>query len=219
MALQVQLANGSLIGGGGGVFLGENVHVKPIDYGSFGHYRAVGLVTLAAGQAAGARLFELRNSSSNLIIPTSIEVTALPIGAVAVPYLLILALYRCTAFSAVDTTNATTVAASPMRTSMPAAPGGVQIRQASSVAAGMTGGTLTKDAAFIGLFTAWMASVSATTKPVSREFVRPNGMAHPLILASNEGLLVENAAVGSATANNMIVTVDISYAEVPVNGY
>lgn len=219
MALQLQLENGSLVGGGGAAFKGANVHAKPLEYGSFGHYRAIGVIGLATSQAANSRLFELRNAAANWVILTSLEITVLPIGAVAAPYALYLGLHRCTAFTAVDTTNVITVTGNPVRTSMPAAPGGVEMRQSSGVAAGMTGGTLTKQTPYAGLVTAWAASVSVTTQPLTRELVKPVQAAHPFVFQSNEGVILENTVLGSASSNQLLVTVDLSWAEVPVGGF
>ena len=222
MALQLQLENGSLIGGGGTAFKGANVHAKPLDYGSFGHYRGTIAVTLVAGQASTSRLLELRNNASNWIIPTKVEVTVMPFGAVAVPYVLYIGMARCTSFSAVDTTNVVTPALSPLKSTMPASPGGAQVRHVTAAghSAGMTGGTLTKDGGYLSLFPAWIASVSATMQPLTRDLVASaRHDMHPLICASNEGFVVENVNTGSATANNVVVLIDLAWAEVPVGGF
>ena len=41
---------------------------KPIPHGSLGHYRVAVRFALVATQAANSRLFELRNTTTNLII-------------------------------------------------------------------------------------------------------------------------------------------------------
>lgn len=222
MALQLQLENGSLIGGGGTVFKGAAVHAKPIDHGSFGHYRGTFALIMVAGQSSGSRLVELRNSASNWIIPTKVEVTVLPIGAVAVPYPLYIGLSRCTSFSAVDTANVGTPSLSPMKSTMPAAPGGAQVRHVTLAghASGMTGGTLTKDSGYLSLMAAWMASVSSTSQPVTRDLVGSLRQdMHPLICANNEGFVLEHVGSGSGTANGVIVLIDLAWAEVPVGGF
>lgn len=215
MPIQTQLENGSLIGGGGTAFKGANVHLKPIDHGSLGHYRVAMRTQLLAVQAANSRLFELRNSGSNLIIPTRIEVTVWPVGSVAFPYLLALSLFKCTSFTAVDTTQTTTPTVSVMKTSgMSAAPGAAHVRLLSGAAGGMTGGTLTKDASPIGTLLAWMASVTPTTRPVTKEMAKRNGDEYPLVLAQNEGFVIDNVLLGSATANEVQVVCELAWAEV-----
>ena len=168
MGIQLQLENGSLVGGGLAAFKGANVHQKPIDYGTLGHYRTSIRVLLSPAQAAASRLFELRNTGSNLIIPTRIEIAALPVGPVDTNYLAVFGLFKCTGFTAVDTTNTTTPTVSVMRTSgMTGAPGSAAVRYLTiaGAAAGMTGGTLTKESLPLASLMAWMASVSTTSRP------------------------------------------------------
>jgi hypothetical protein len=214
MALQLQLENGSLVGGGGAAFKGANVHAKPIDYGSFGHYRTVFVLTMVADMIANARLFQIRNTGAQLIIPTRFHVSVLPVGSVANPYAFELALYKYTSFSAVDTLNTSTPEAATMKTSgMTAAPGNALLRHASAgVNSGMSGGTLTKDER-IGSLLSWMASVSATSSPITKDLLELKAGEHPPVFAQNEGMGLENVVVGSATANAIKVMVELSWVE------
>lgn len=215
MPIQMQLENGSLIGGGGAAFKGANVHLKPLDHGSLGHYRVAIRAQLLAGQAANSRLFELRNSGSNLIVPTRMEITVLPVGSVASPYLLALSLFKCTSFTAVDTTNTATPTVTVLKTSgMSAAPGAASVRYLVGASAGMTGGTLTKDAFPISTLLAWMATITPATPPVTKEMARKNVDEYPLVLAQNEGFIIENFQLGSATANEVQVVCELAWAEV-----
>lgn len=222
MGIQVQLDNGSLIGGGGEKFKGANVHAKPLDYGALGHYRVAVAVLLAAAQAANSRLFELRNSGANLIIPTLIEVETLAIGDVSPEQQCWIAMYGCTNFTAVDNVNAATLSAMVVRpTGMSAAPGGVQVRAAVSNSAGMTGGTLTKDAGPHSSLVTWMSSASADRPPRVKRFVDPADLmaTHPPVYATNQGFVIENSVLGPASDNNVYVVITVAWAEVPVGGY
>ncbi|HBY59865.1 MAG TPA: hypothetical protein DEH78_08565 [Solibacterales bacterium] len=222
MAIQSQLANGSLIGGGGAAFLGANVHVKPVDYGTLGHYRVVAATALSPSQAAASRLFEIRNSGSNLIIPLLVEVEALAVGDVAPEYSLRLDMYGCTNFTAVDTTNTSTPSAMVVRpTGMSAAPGGAQVRSlASTFTAGMTGGTLTKDAGPHSYLHAWMSAAAAERPARVKRFVDPADLSmHPPVYGSNQGFVIEHATLGPADANTVLVVITVAWAEVPVGGF
>ncbi|MBS0150459.1 MAG: hypothetical protein JSR31_05915 [Nitrospira sp.] len=222
MAIQVQLGNGSVIGGGGAAFLGANTHVKPIDYGTLGHYRAVCSVALSPLQAANSRLFELRNAGSQLIVPTLIELEVAAVGDVAPDYFLWLAMYGCTNFTAVDTTNVTTPPAMVVRpTGMSAAPGGAQIRSlGSTFTAGMTGWTATKDSGAHSNLVAWLSSASADRPSRVKRFVDPSDQAtHPPVYATNQGFSIENGQLGPDTANAVVVLITVAWAEVPVSGY
>lgn len=216
MPIQTQLDNGSLIGGGGAAFMGANVHLKPVDHGALGHYRTSAKITLLAGQVVNGRLFEIRNAGSNLLVPLLVEVSVLPFGSVVNPYDLEIGLFKCTSFSAVDTTQTTTPSVSTMRTSgMSAAPGGAHVRALSGATGGMTGWTATKDGSPISSMMAWMASVSATSLPVTKRLLDSSQQAvHPLVLAANEGFVLENLVLGSSTTNNVRVVVDVAWAEV-----
>lgn len=215
MAIQLQGNNGTLVEVGGATFKGAHVHLKPLEHGGLGHYRTFVRLTMVADQGANSRLFELRNSGGNLIIPTRLTVSAVPIGGVASPYAFELGLYKFTSFSAVDTLNTVTPGVAVMRTSgMTGAPGGAVLRRLSDgVNSGMSGGTLTKDQQLAGLV-AWMASVSASSQPVTRELIDPKSGEHPPVLANNEGLVLENVTVGSATANAIRVLLELAWAEV-----
>lgn len=217
MGIQVQLGNGALIGGGLAAFKAANVHAKPLDYGSFGHYRVAVAVPLVASQGVNSRLFELRNSGANLIIPTLVEVEAIAVGDVGPDGNLWIAMHNCTNFSAVDTANTVTPSAMVVRpTGMSAAPGGVQLRVCAGNSAGMTGGTLTKDAGPHSYLIAWMSSASAERPPRIKRFVDPADLvaAHPPVYATNQGLVIENAILGSATDNNVYILVTVAWAEV-----
>lgn len=214
MAIQVQGDNGTVLGVGGAAFKAAHVHLKPIEYGALGHYRATVKVILSPDQAANSRLFELRNAhAANLVIPTRLTVTALPVGPVATPYLFEMACFRCSSFTAVDDTSTSTATVAALKSSG-MSPAGAQVRYltAAGAAAGMTGGSLTKTTLPMASLIAWMASASATSMPVTREWLR-HVDEHPPVYGQNEGLVIENVLAGPAVANAVLVTVDCSWAE------
>lgn len=198
------------------------VHVvpKPLP-ASVGHYRTSIVLTMATTQAANSRLFEIRNTSTNLIVPTRIRVGAMTTGTVTTAYLMRLGLYKCTSFSAVDTTNTVTPTSSVRRTTgMTAYPGNAHVRHVTvaGAAAGMTGGGLTKDANEAGTHLYW-TSTTVPTAPnpivmVTSEVLDDVNGTHPWVFAQNEGFEIENVTVGSGTANVVTVLIDVSWAEV-----
>lgn len=218
MAIQVQGNTGIIAEVGGATFKAVHAHLKPLEYGSLGHYRTSMRLILSPAQAANSRLFEIRNTGNNLLVPTLLEMSAMPIGNVDTPYYLTLDCYRCLSFTAVDTTNTLTPTSSTLRTSgMSAYPGNAQVRylQAAGAAAGMTGGSMTKDGWPIGSLLAWMASVSATMQPIVKDLLGdPAKGMHPPVCAQNEGLIIENVRVGSPTVNQILVAINLAWAEV-----
>lgn len=191
---------------------------RPIDHGTFGHYRVNHRCALVATQAANSRLFEVRNShASNLLIPTSLKITWLQTAAHTAAIEDSLDVFKVTGFSVVDTTNTVTPVASAKRTSMATSPGGAVLRgvTVAGAAAGMTGGTLTKDSGSIGQLPQWLLLAQPTAGTVMVLYADNFNASvndHPFALAPNEGLIVENRALLGAAAGSSVY-IDFSWAE------
>ena len=219
MPIQLQGNGGVTAEVDGTVFRAQRATLRPIDYGSLGHYRSSVRFSLANTQAANSRLWEIRNTSTNIIIPTRLAIQWTQTGNHTASIRDSLQLFRCTSFTAVDTTNTVTPTASIRRTSgMTAAPGGAAIRHVTvaGAAAGMTGGTLTKDGGASSMVEQYLIqTVSATIQlaPVFKEMLDDVNGTHPFALAQNEGLELENEVLLGAAAASSIV-VDFSWAEV-----
>src|SRR5689334_15489821 len=220
MAIQVQGNGGVVADVGGTTFRALHTHIKPIEYGTLGHYRVNHRCVIANTQAANSRLFEVRNPDvSKLIVPTRLLLKWLQTGTHTAAIEDSLDVFKCTSFSAVDTTNTVTPTASVKRgtmtavASMIAAIRGVTVAGAS---AGMTGGTLTKDGGSIGQLAQWLLAAQPTAGTViallNDNFDDVNGT-HPFVFAQNEGFEVENRVLlGAAAASS--VYFDFSWAEV-----
>lgn len=208
--------SGALLGIGAESNSPAHVIPKALPWGTLGHYRTSIALTMATAQAANSRLFEIRNTSSNLLVLTRCFVQVLPSGTVTTPYAGLFSLWRLTGFTAVDTTNTVTPTGSIKRTSMTAYPGGAAVRHntVAGAAAGMTGGTLTKDPNAIGMVLCPIATLAAGAVTYGRELVEDINGTHPLVCAQNEGWVIENTNAGSATANVVQVVIDVSWAEV-----
>lgn len=217
MAITVQGAS-SGIGAdvGGSTFKGLHVHVKPLEYGSLGHYTYAVRIGSTAAQAANSRLLELRNThATNLIIPTRLQAQVLQTAAGTAQENSIDA-YKLTNFSAVDTTNATTPTVSVKRGSMAAAPGGAAVRHLSGAAAGMTGGTLTKDSS--PFFTLpYNVQTAIQTQPFDGAYVdfvdNDDLWSCPFVFAQNEGFDVENRVL-NVTSYGVTWYFKLAWAEV-----
>jgi hypothetical protein len=221
MAVQIQGNGGVIADVGGTTFRAQNVNLKPIDHGALGHYRVNHRCGLVATQAANSRLFELRNTDpAKLIIPTRITIKWLQTAAHTAAIEDSIDVFRVTGFSVVDTTNTVTPVASVKRTSGMAAAGssiasirGVTI---AGAAAGMTGGTLTKDSSSIGQLPQWLLAALPTASTVmvqlSEIFDDVNGT-HPFVFAQNEGFIIENRVLLGAAAGSSVY-IDCTWAEV-----
>lgn len=214
MAIQMQGNGGVVAEVGGTTFRAQNTHAKPVEYGALGHYRTSVAITSTSVQAANSRIFELRNTTTNLIVLTSLRVKASQ-GAAGTAQLMQLGAFRCTGFTAVDTTNTVTPVSSVKRTSsMAAYPGGAAVRHLTlaGAAAGMTGGTLTKDTQAFGHILLPVAA-AAQSNMLETEMADSNIGTHPFVFAQNEGFELENIVV-NVTSYGYTWVVDCSWAEV-----
>src|SRR5215472_16208484 len=216
MAIQLQGNAGVVADVGGTTFRALNVQTKPYEYGALGHYRTSVLIASTSAQAANSRLFELRNTGSNLIVLTSLRLKAIQ-GAAGTAQINSLQAFRCTSFTAVDTTNTVTPVSSVKRTgTMAAYPGGAAVRHLTlaGAAAGMTGGTLTKDTQAFGILVT-PVQAAAQSFLLETEVADPIGVtgAHPFVFAQNEGFEVENAVL-NVTSYGYTWVIDCSWCEV-----
>lgn len=195
-----------------------HTNVKPIPYGTLGHYRVNHRCALVNNQAANSRLFSFRNNhANNFMIPTRLVIkwlqTALHTAAIEDS----LDVFKVTAFTVLDTTNTVTPTASRKRTSMNAAPGNADIRglTIAGVAAGMTGGTLTKDGGTVGQLPQWLLGAQPTAGVVPflliDNFDDVNGT-HPFVFIQNEGFIIENRVLLGAAAGSTVY-IDFSWCE------
>lgn len=220
MALQMQGNSGAVAEVLGTVFRALNTRDKPLEY-NVGHYRVNHRCALIATQAANSRLFELRNThATNFIVITRLLLRWMQTAAHTAAIEDSLDVFKCTSFSAVDTTNTVTPTASAKKTSMSAAPGNAAIRgvTVAGAAAGMTGGTLTKDGGSIGQLAKWLLLAQPTAglvDPTTLDVFDDVNGTHPLVLVQNEGIEIENRVLLGAAAGSTLY-VDCSWAEVAV---
>jgi hypothetical protein len=205
---------------GVGAESGSALHVvtKPTPVGALGHYRTSHRTVLVASQAANSRLFELQNAhATNLVVIHRVRIEHIQTAAQTAAILTSFDMYRCTAFSAVDSTATVTPVISKLRNSYATAGANVRGCTVAGVAAGMTAGTLTKDTAplfQVGLWLLLAVPTGGPTAAVVYEYVPniSNGEA-PLVLVQNEGFIIENRVLLGAAAGSA-VSIDIEWSEV-----
>ena len=192
-----------------------NVQVKPIEYGALGHYRTSVRINSTAAQAANSRVFELQNThATNLIVITRLNLRALQTAA-GTAQENSLDVYRCTSFTVLDSVNTVTPVSSVKRTSMAAYPGGAAVRHLTlaGAAAGMTGGTLTKDTQFFATLPYNVAAAVATTSQWGPyDCLDDVNGSHPFVFKQNEGFIIENRVL-NVTSYGITWYLDMSWAE------
>lgn len=205
---------------GVGAESGSPLHTvnKPDPAGVLGHYKTSHRTVLVNTQAANSRLFELQNAhATNLIVVHDIRVELIQTAAHTAAILDSLDIYRCTSFSAVDTTNTVTPVAAKLRNSFGTSGANLRGVTVAGAAAGMTGGTLTKDTAPLRQFGLWLLAAVPTGGPtpaiVGQYTPQVANGESPLILVQNEGLIIENRVLLGAAAGSA-VSIDIEWSEV-----
>lgn len=200
---------------GVGAESGSPIHftAKPDPVGSLGHYKTSHRAVMVASQAANSSLFTLRNiHATNLIVVHKIRAEWVQTAAHTAAILSSLDIYRLTSYSVTPTTNTVTPVLSKLRTSFATPVDGTDLAvrgvTVAGAAAGMTGGTLTKDTAPLRQISMWLLAAvpTAGATPFRDESYWPDVASgeSPLILAQNEGFLIENRVVLGAAAGSAI---------------
>jgi hypothetical protein len=209
---------------GVGAESGSALHTvnKPDPAGSLGHYRTSHRFVIIAAQAANSRLFIVRNiHATNLIVVHDIRVEWVQTAAHTAAIMDSLDIYKLTGFSVTDTTGTVTPVLSKLRTSFATPVDGTDLAvrgvTVAGAAAGMTGGTSTKDTAPLRQFGQFFVTGAPATVavPVIVGTYTP-ATAHgesPLILVQNEGFLIENRVVLGAAAGSA-VSIDVEFSVV-----
>jgi hypothetical protein len=205
--------------GGVGAESGSPIHIvaKPDPMGVLGHYRTSHRHAMVASQAANSRLFELQNAhATNIIVVHRIRVTWVQTAAHTAAIEDSIDAYRCTSFSAVDTTNTVTPVASKLRTSYGTAGANLRGVTVAGNSAGMTGGTITKDTAPLFQVPMWLLAAVPTTVPTNTVtydwFPKVEAGEAPLILVQNEGFIIENRVLLGIAAGSGVY-IDVEWAE------
>lgn len=182
------------------------------EYSCIGKYRTSIKLTAADAQAANARIFEIRNTHAfNLIVPTMLTLKVLQTAA-GTAQLNSLDCYKVTGFTAVDTTNTVTPTKSTLHTAMAAYPGGAAVRHVTvaGAAAGMTGGTLTKDVNFFATLPFNVATSVATTPYLDLPIDQLDK--DMFVFSQNEGLIIENSIL-NVTSYGVTFFIDFIWKE------
>lgn len=197
-----------------------HVVVKPLPYGALGHYRIGRRLAPAATTTAG-NLWTLRNPTASgiFLVVKRIFLRAVQIAAPTAAVEDIFNIKVARAYTVADTTGSASIAPAAgmqdLRTSM--ANAAAQVRE-SNAAGGASGGTKTADTDAISTGSMWVAAALASGQsngPTTILDYYPNVAdgEHPLVLASDEGVLVSNTnAFG--TASGIALHVEIYWAEV-----
>lgn len=220
MAIQIQGANGVIIGEGGDTFDAIKTQAMPLDYGSLGQYSYGGISgVIPAALAANSEIFQFRWTDATrlcsileVVISACVSTTFFAAG---VPVQI--DLVKATGWSAAGTggTRLTPAALLKLRTSM-----GSTLVAASDIAiattAALGAGTKTLETLALRTLVApgpITASLNGLIIPPGTSMFRgeiSDGQ-HPLVLAQNEGFVIRSVAVPAT--GTWTVSISVTWAE------
>jgi hypothetical protein len=189
---------------------------RPFAYGTLGHYKTSQVVSLTASQAANGSLFSFRwGDATRFAVITSIRLTLIQTAAATATILPAYQVFIARSFSASDSIGtAVTLTGNNMkkRTSMGTTL--VTDMRFSTVAAGLTVGTRTLDASPL-LTLQTVSTITAANSVVYVADLDVYSMGyHPIVLATNEGIVVRGPTVAFGLAGTANLIVEIGWAEV-----
>lgn len=217
MAIQIQGNGGTVMEVDGTTFRAGRVTSKPIDYGSLGHYRVAVNIGLLATQAANGTLFSFRwGDATRFCVITKVRIGCLQTAAATATIMPNFSVFVARSFSVSDSAGtAVTLTGNNMKKRTSMGTSLVTDIRYSAVAGGLTAGTRTLDTQPIMI----MPTNQTITTPnpnlysLEQDFGVGDGN-HPLVLAQNEGLIVQGPSVIFGAAGTANLTVEVCWAEV-----
>ncbi len=171
---------------------------------------STGLIT---GIAAGAANFSLRNISSNVLIIRRVGIGFVTTTAFTAAQLMEFGLTVARAFTASDTGGTIvnlTGSNAKHRTSL-ATLTSVDCRV--SGAAALVAGTRTLDGTSLATIGGWSAAAGQTIVPAPDNLLQHAAGDYPLVLAQNEGLIIQNlTTMGAAGVGKLYVNLEVAEA-------
>jgi len=197
---------------------------RPVEHGAGGQYRLAAQVQLIATQAANGTLFSFRWGSSTLLaVIQHLRLTVQQTGAATATIWPNFQIFQARSFTVSDSVGtALTITGNSFKTRTSMATTAVTDIRVASAAAGLTVGTRTLDGDPILSMPApqlitGIPVAAATTQltPITQEVDMRGGLAHPLVLAQNEGFIVRGPSVIFGAAGTANLLVEVAWAEVP----
>jgi hypothetical protein len=217
MAIQIQGNGGTVAEVDGATFRAIRTVPKPVEYGAFGHYRVVATVGLVVTQAANGALFSFRwGDATRLAVITKLRLSLMQTAAATATIMPSYNVFIARGFSASDSAGtAVTLTGNNMKKRTSMGTSLVTDIRFSALAAGLTAGTRTLDTNPV----LTMPTQSAITTPNATLYTSELDIGvgdgnHPIVLATNEGIVVSGPTVVFGAAGTANLVVDLSWAEV-----
>lgn len=192
------------------------VTLRPVDYGTLGHYQLATTISLVVTQAANGTLFSWRwGDATRLSVLLFARLQCLQTAAATATIMPSFQIFIARSFSASDSVGtAITLTGNNMkkRTSM----GTTLLTDArqSAVAAGLTVGTRTLDANPLIEVLTQQTITTPNTALFTNSFDATNTGNMPEVFAQNEGWIVRGPTVVFGAAGTANLAIDCAWAEV-----
>ena len=184
----------------------------------FSYWTVSHRTSLVASQAANSRLFEIANLTANsIVVLNRLRIEVIQTAAHTAAILDVIEAFRVSGFTAVDTTGSpVTPVAVPMKLGegQVVTPAVIRGNAVAGLAAGMTGGTLSK-ATFTSPFLSrgmWMLAAVPTTPGTNTMVAEWDPMLNgqsPMVFKFQEGFIIENSiALGVAAGSSVAIEAD-----------
>ena len=193
-------------------FLAARVSERPLPAHS---WKSVGLRSgLLADLPANATILSLRNLSANLLLVRRMGLGVITTAPFDEALLLEFALYFARVFAVSDSGGlpvAITGIQASHRTSL-VAPSSIDLRIANSTA--ISAGSRVLDDVALARVATWSAAAGETIAVSLDNLIKPASGMYPIVLAQNEGLVLQNIEV--LGANGIVhVYLNLEFAEIP----
>jgi hypothetical protein len=198
--IQLQGNGGTVAEVDGTVFRALRTTPRPVDVGALGAYRlAMVTGTMAAGLAAGSEIFQFRYAGANTCVVHKVmcdgfgSIAAFAAGVVSLRAIVA----RAYTASGSGGTAATLTGNNGKQRTSHATTGLGDFRIASTAA--LTTGTRTLDAQALGQVVGSVPATAGATIPEAAFLDAYGGAEHPLVLANNEGFVIQATVPGTGT--------------------
>ena len=217
MSIQIQGNGGTVAEVDGTTFRAVRTVPKPIEYGALGHYRVAATVGLLATQAANGTLFSFRwGDATRFAVITKLRLSIMQTTAATATIMPNFNVFVARGFSVSDSAGtAVTLTGNNMKKRTSMGTSLVTDIRYSAATAGLTVGTRTLDAQPILVMPTQqtITTPNATLYQVELDVGVGDGN-HPIVLAQNEGIIIQGPSVVFGAAGTANLVVDMSWAEV-----
>jgi len=217
MAIQIQGNGGTVAEVDGTTFRAVRTVPKPIEYGALGHYRVAATIPLVVTQAANGTLFSFRwGDATRFSVITKLRLSIMQTTAATATIMPSFSAFVARGFSVSDSAGtAVTLTGNNMKKRTSMGTSLVTDIRYSALAAGLTAGTRTLDAQPILVMPTQqtITTPNATLYQVELDVGVGDGN-HPIVLAQNEGIIIQGPSVVFGAAGTANLVVDMSWAEV-----